>query len=365
MPGAETIQLWLRAETRASETRAPLTPPAAGRLVTAGCRVVVERSSRRCFDDRAYQALGCELVPAGAWPEAPAAAYILGLKELPAAPVALRHRHIYFGHAYKGQPGARDLLARFREGGGELLDIEYLCHPDGRRLAAFGYWAGFVGAALALLAWAGQRSGRSPVLPALSPYSGRGALVGAIEQALTPALCREAAPNSLIIGAAGRCGSGAGDLFRALELPFTGWDIEETRDGGPFESILDFSLLVNCVLLQSPLPPFLTPGMLDRAARELQVIADVSCDPGSPHNPLPLYREVTSLAAPAIRLRCAGRPLDLIAIDNLPALLPAESSCDFSAQLLPALLQLAHAGSGPWAQARALFYQHSDQAQET
>jgi saccharopine dehydrogenase (NAD+, L-lysine-forming) len=44
--------------------------------------------------------------------------------------------------------------------------------------------------------------------------------------------------------------------------------------------------------------------------------------------------------------RRAPPPLDLIAIDNLPSLLPLESSADFSAALLPQLLDFGV--TGPW-----------------
>ena len=53
-----------------------------------------------------------------------------------------------FGHAYKGQPAGQVLLRRFRDGGGTLYDLEYLTDETGRRVAAFGYWAGYAGAAL-------------------------------------------------------------------------------------------------------------------------------------------------------------------------------------------------------------------------
>ena len=52
-----------------------------------------------------------------------------------------------FGHAYKGQPDGQKLLSRFAAGGGILYDLEYLTDETGRRVAAFGYWAGFAGAA--------------------------------------------------------------------------------------------------------------------------------------------------------------------------------------------------------------------------
>ncbi len=51
-----------------------------------------------------------------------------------------------------------------------------------------------------------------------------------------------------------------------------------------------------------------------------------------------------------------------MAIDNLPALLPRESSEDFAGQLLPALLQLDRIGTGAWARAKAEFDSHIDAA---
>ena len=39
-----------------------------------------------------------------------------------------------------------------------LYDLEYLTDPEGRRLAAFGYWAGYAGAAVSLKAYADQQN---------------------------------------------------------------------------------------------------------------------------------------------------------------------------------------------------------------
>lgn len=46
--------------------------------------------------------------------------------------------------------------------------------------------------------------------------------------------------------------------------------------------------------------------------------------------------------------------VDIVAIDNLPSLLPREASTTFSADLLPTLLELPRR-TEPWAQARARF----------
>ena len=145
--------IWMRSEPRDNEARAPMTPKGAAQLVAKGWHVVVEDAPERCIQTEEYSAMGCEIVPAGAWVDAPNHAIILGLKELPEDGTPLRHRHIMFGHAYKGQASGRVILDRFKAGGGTLLDLEYLVDETGRRVAAFGYWAGYAGAALTVMAW--------------------------------------------------------------------------------------------------------------------------------------------------------------------------------------------------------------------
>ena len=327
--------IWLRAETKSGEARRALAPDDARQLLDAGFPVSVERSPAAAIPDQAYAAVGCELAPAGSWVAAPDACYILGLKEL---------------------PDWDSLLLRFMRGGGELLDLEYLVDDRGRRLAAFGYWAGYVGAALAVMAWSRRQLGAEPALAPLTPWPNRDTLLKDTRHLLERARAElSGRPSMIIIGAGGRVGSGALALAGELQLPITPWDIEETAAGGPFPEILEHDLLVNCVLSNRPIAPFLTPSMLTEHARRLSVIADVSCDPYGDHNPLPLYDRCTTLAKPTLALHGRPDPLDLIAIDHLPALLPRESTEDFSRQLLPVLLQLASDEDAVWERARSLF----------
>ena len=135
--------LWVRAEQRDNETRVGITPEGVTALMAQGFRVTVEASDSRVIATDAYAATGCTIAPQNSWPDAPADAIIFGLKELPEDGTPLVHRHIMFGHAYKGQSAGRILLQRFKAGGGTLLDLEYLTDETGRRVAAFGYWAGF------------------------------------------------------------------------------------------------------------------------------------------------------------------------------------------------------------------------------
>ena len=154
--------LWLRAECKPHEERRALSPGNAGKLVAHGFRVRVERSSQSIFEAWEYEKAGCEIADSESWEQlAPPDTFILGLKELPPSPLPLTHHHIYFAHAYKGQAGWQDVLRRFHDGGGSLLDLEYLTDESGRRVAAFGFWAGFAGAAVALQAWQSQQSGKT------------------------------------------------------------------------------------------------------------------------------------------------------------------------------------------------------------
>ncbi|MCB1311415.1 MAG: saccharopine dehydrogenase, partial [Sedimentitalea sp.] len=165
-----------------------------------------------------------------------------------------------------------------------------------------------------------------------------------------------ARPGAIVIGALGRVGTGAGDLCTALDVPVTRWDMAETAHGGPFPEILAHDLFINCIFARPGTPVFVPREAL-AAPRRLSVIGDVACDPDSDYNPVPLYDRATSWAAPALRV--AEDPvLDIMAIDNLPSLLPVESSEDFAAQLLPSLLALGDLGSGVWDRAKATFDTH-------
>ncbi|MFJ7904404.1 saccharopine dehydrogenase [Streptomyces sp. NPDC096198] len=335
------LHLWLRHETRTTERRTPLAPSDARRLVDGGATVTVEDSPQRVFPAEEYEAAGCRLAAPGSWTTAPRDAVVLGLKELPDEPPSLSHRHIFFGHAYKGQPGATDLLRRFLRGGGTLLDLEYLVDSTGRRLVAFGYWAGYTGAALALL------HHRARLTAPLRPTS-KEELDDRLRAASGPA-------KALVIGALGRSGRGARAALGVAGADPTCWDLAETRDLDR-TALLDHELMVNTVLTTSPVPPFLTDKDLDDPARRLRTVCDVTADIGSPLNLLPVYDTPTDWENPVRRLR-EEPVLDLIAIDNLPSLLPLEASTDFSAALTPLLAEFAAGGNGggAWQRCRERF----------
>ncbi|MFF3846225.1 saccharopine dehydrogenase [Streptomyces sp. NPDC002328] len=337
------LHLWLRHEVRSTERRTPIVPDDARRLVDSGVELTVEDSPQRIFPAGEYEAAGARIAPAGSWTSSPRDAVVLGLKELPDVPTDLTHRHIYFGHAYKRQPGAAELLRRFAAGGGALLDLEYLVDDHGRRLAAFGFWAGYLGAALAALHHRGRLT--APLRPA-----GKDDL----DETLRPAPGDEPF-TALVVGALGRSGRGARAAFATAGVDPVCWDLAETRELDR-RALLDHEVMVNAVLATTPVPPFVREEDLDDPARRLRTLSDVTCDVGSPLNVLPVYDRTTEWTDPVRRL-CKEPPLDLIAIDNLPSLLPRESSTGFSASLLPLLLDF---GAGdPWERCLNRFHQAS------
>ncbi len=345
------VHIWLRAETKPDEQRTALTPYGAETLLNMGFKVTIECSSQSIFQHHLYKDLAVEFATEGSWVNAPKEAIILGLKELPEDTFPLIHQHIYFAHAYKEQSGWKTLLSRFIAGGGQLFDLEYLVDEQQRRVAAFGYWAGFAGAALGVLAWANQQRGISPALIDISSYSNKQQLLIELAQALD--LCTNK-PNVLVMGAKGRSGNGAVDLAKTLSLNVIKWDLAETKKGGPFVEINQAEVFVNCVLINRDLPPFITGDLLDDEKRKLSVIVDVSCDPYGSYNPLPIYQQCTTFKNPCLQIK-EHNTLELIAIDHLPSLLPKESSEDYCQQLLVHLLTLTDKTQGVWPQALALF----------
>ena len=344
--------LWVRAEQRDNEERVGLTPDGAAALLNAGVAVTVEHSDVRCIPTESYRAAGCSIAAQNSWPDAPKDAIVFGLKELPEDGTPLTHRHIMFGHAYKGQPAGLRLLARFKAGGGTLYDLEYLVDGDGRRVAAFGYWAGYAGAAVALKCWAAQQ--RGSVAGPVSTFQSSDDLRAALQDDL--AETGSTRPTALVIGALGRVGTGAGDLCAEMGVPVTKWDLAETAQGGPFPEVLAHDLFFNCILAR-PGTPIFVPASAITAARRLSVIGDIACDPDSDFSPIKVYDRTTTWDAPALRV--SDTPvLDVTAIDNLPSMLPRESSQDYADQLLPTLTALPALSEGVWGRAATTFHTH-------
>ncbi|KAK8043691.1 Saccharopine dehydrogenase [Apiospora rasikravindrae] len=369
--------LHLRSEDKFREERSALTPTTAKALIDAGYTVNVEKSPVRIFDDEEFSKIGCTLVPTGSWREAPADHIIVGLKELPEETFPLKHVHVQFAHCYKGQGGWETVLGRFPRGGGTLLDLEFLNDPKtGRRVAAFGYHAGFSGSALALKNWAWQLTNPGVPLPSVSSYPNEDALVVDIKKDVKAGQDKAGRlPRVIVIGALGRCGRGAVDMCLKAGIPdnqILKWDMAETAKGGPFPEITESDVFVNCIYLNSKIPHFVNRDSLNTPQPKAQ--RGVRClgryyqpqQPGEIAKTVnflvPIYTIATTFAEPTVPVEgLENPPLSVISIDHLPSLLPREASEAFSGDLLPYLLKLNDWKNDPvWAGAYKLFQEKVD-----
>ena len=130
-------------------------------------------------------------------------------------------------------------------------------------------------------------------------------------------------------------------------------DILETSKKQDFSEILDHDLFFNCVVANKETPTFISEGIIQRN-QNLTIVGDIACDPGSKYNPIAIYDAVTTWSEPVARV--SENPiLEVMAIDNLPSLLPLESSVDFASQLLPTLIELDRLDEGVWLRARQTY----------
>ncbi|KAG8708682.1 hypothetical protein FRC09_001090, partial [Ceratobasidium sp. 395] len=178
--GRVTVGLRREDPARTWERRTPLTPDGVEELVEKlGAEVLVEECERRVHRTRDYEKAGARIVPAGKHALEPAD-ILLGIKEVPLGEcIATRadRTHLMFSHTAKGQPYNTPLLARFvgNDDRARLIDYELLTDGDtGKRVVAFGWYAGAAGLAEGLITSAHselQLGVASPFLYLPRPYT--------------------------------------------------------------------------------------------------------------------------------------------------------------------------------------------------
>ena len=300
-------RLYLRKETKENEHRTPLTPCDCATLIENNYEIQFEPSDTRCYKDEEYESAGCVRTSID---KMDSSAIIMGLKEFDMTKTTLLNKkHFYFSHAFKGQENSHIIINNFQENGGHIYDYEYIVDENGRRVIAFGYWAGFAGMYLGLL-----------------QYRDRG------ERELAPTSASEicdilreygAKPKITICGARGRCGRGCLELLKIADIT-----PHICEKGGRIPE--DTEIFINAIYLS----PDSTTVFFDEASianyDRLRVIVDISCDIHAKNNPIRLDYPNPN---PNSWLTKYTDNIDIICIDNLPSLLPKDSSDEFSKKL--------------------------------
>ena len=308
-------KIWIRRETFDNEARCPLVPADVGILVKLGYTVVVECCTTRCYQDNEFEKYGA-IITKDPWYVANDY-LIIGLKELLYLEKLDHHSHLYFSHSFKNQKNSEIILQTFSKSNSLLFDLEYFLENN-QRMIAFGYWAGIVGAVLGLAQFHLKLSGQQ--LDSLNHFDSLEKLlqIVPIDRNIKPKIC--------LIGPNGRSGTGVTSILKTLGLEFTELSKKDSKD-----NLQDFDILYNCILLKENIGIWLDHNTV---FSKNMVITDISCDYTHAFNPIPLYNCATTWDKPVYKY---NEFVDIIAIENLPSLLPKESSNDFSSTLVKIL----------------------------
>jgi saccharopine dehydrogenase (NAD+, L-lysine forming) len=319
-------KIWIRRETFDNELRCPLVPSDVGILVNLGFTVVVESCTTRCYHDEEFKKYGAVLTK-DAWIAANDY-LIIGLKELKHMEKLDHHCHLYFSHSFKNQKNSEIILQTFSKSNSLLFDLEYFLENN-QRMIAFGYWAGVVGAVLGLAQFYLKLSRQQ--LHSLNHFDSLDKLLEIIP------LDRNIKPKICLIGPGGRTGQGVLHVMTRLGFDCIVFLKEDSKD-----NLQDFDILYNCILLKQNVGIWLDDNTV---FSNNIVITDISCDYTNPFNPIALYNCATSWEKPVYKY---NEFVDIIAIENLPSLLPKESSNDFSSTLVKILATLPTDENNYW-----------------
>lgn len=101
---------------------------------------VAQRSDIRVFSDEEYRDAGIIVSD-----DLSDCDVLFGIKEVEASQLLPSKHYVFFGHIAKKQAYNRPLLQSMMEKSITFSDYEYLVNADGKRVCAFGWWAGVVG----------------------------------------------------------------------------------------------------------------------------------------------------------------------------------------------------------------------------
>jgi saccharopine dehydrogenase (NAD+, L-lysine-forming) len=317
-----TTQIFIRKEYRDNEFRVPIIPSDIKKLVNEGFTVYVETSKTRCFSDKEYIENGAILVN-NSWENYPNA-LIIGIKELDSFKKLNNHTHIFFSHSYKNQTNSKQILDAFRKSNSKIYDLEYFLDGSNNRLIAFGFHAGIVGGALGIMQYYYKNYGYN--LNNLEVQKSFIDYINCINN-------KYDIPYTIdigIVGPKGRCGQGViyllKNVFKTVKMNLFFFD-----KNTPKNDLHYCDIIYNCINLQGDNGTWID---LNTEFEKNTVIVDISCDFTNKYNPIKIYDSATTWIKPVLNLK----NVSIIAIENLPSLLPYDSSVYFSKRLTQLLI---------------------------
>ncbi|KAK7265501.1 hypothetical protein RJT34_33121 [Clitoria ternatea] len=216
---AESVNKW--------ERRAPLTPSHCARLLHGGTsvsRIIVQPSTKRIHHDALYQEVGAEISE-----DLSQCGLILGIKQPKLEMILPDRAYAFFSHTHKAQKENMPLLDKILAERASLYDYELIVGDNGKRLLAFGKFAGRAGM-IDFLRGLGQRFlslgystpflslGSSYMYPSLA--AAKAAVISVGEEVATQGLPLGICPLVFVFTGSGNVCSGAQEIFKLLPHTF-------------------------------------------------------------------------------------------------------------------------------------------------
>ncbi len=351
------------------DARVALSPQACLQVIEqySSVEIFIQSSPNRCYTDQEYVKAGLTVAD-----EVSHCDVLLGIKEVPIAELIPEKTYLFFSHTIKMQAYNRDLLNALLERNIRMVDYETLVDKEGKRVIAFGRYAGLVGAYNGLRAW-GHRNKKFQAKPANQCFD-----LAEMKQE-----CQKLSldPIKIVVTGSGRVAKGAIEvlkeagvaqvsiedfLARKFNKPvFTqlrSKDYHYHLEGKPFKSA-DFFLnpeqygstflrfaeeadmLIAAAYWHPSAPVLFTREDMLKPYFKIEVIADITCDiEGS----IPSTKKPSTIAEPfydynPVADQCStpfssADHVSVMAVDNLPNELPRDASDSFGRQLIDQVL---------------------------
>ncbi|KAK6131718.1 hypothetical protein DH2020_034515 [Rehmannia glutinosa] len=220
----------LSESTNKWERRVPLTPAHCARLLHGGsgktgvARIIVQPSTKRIHHDALYEDVGCEISE-----DLSECGFILGIKQPQLEMILPDRAYAFFSHTHKAQKENMPLLDKVLAERATLFDYELIAGDHGKRLLAFGKFAGRAGM-IDFLCGLGKRflnlGYSTPFLSLGASYmyfslaAAKAAVISVGEEIATMGLPSSICPLVFVFTGAGNVSQGAREIFKLLPHTF-------------------------------------------------------------------------------------------------------------------------------------------------
>jgi saccharopine dehydrogenase (NAD+, L-lysine-forming) len=332
-------KIFIRNEINPEEHRTPIVPHDVSKLISAGFEVFVESSHTRFFSDNEYSINGA-MITNKRWHDSTFNnALIIGLKEISELEKLNNHKHLYFSHSYKQQVGYKNILSAFTNSSSIIYDFEYFIDKHKKRIISFGFYAGITGCVLGILQYL-EKTTFGINISSLHYWNTHQEMI----KYINTSLLKDA--KIAIVGGKGNCGTGVKHILDELKIKYDIFDKHSNK-----LLLKEYDIVYNCItLLENSSEIWFSKHT---EFKKPIIIVDISCDYLKANNPIQLYNENTTWINPVYSY---NKFVDIIAINNLPSLLPKDSSVYFSNKCVDLLQEYQQPNVGIWHENKKIYY---------